>query len=172
MKNLAEKLENTRYFDTNVFRQIGSVLSIPSTTKSDLAFILGEDPLSPFNREKVTADIVSLAKKTSYSASINSSGYELTKNITEGDIIDVAKYLGVYAEFDLRHVNEICKRHFLENGNILNQNIFANLFYIRDVKGNLSTLKIVSQDTIRYALILPFSPSRLRHSGIRFFFLG
>ena len=65
------------------------------------------------------------------------ASYELTKDVTEEDIVGDAKGGGIYEEIDLAHVGQICLYDFIEGKKLFKKNGQLNLFWVRDKKGNL-----------------------------------
>lgn len=65
------------------------------------------------------------------------ASYEFTKNITEENIIGDARARRIYEETDLAHIKQICKRHIIKGEKLLKENGQANLFWVRNKKGDL-----------------------------------
>jgi hypothetical protein len=65
------------------------------------------------------------------------ASYEFTEDITEKDIINDAKTGEIYEEIDLAHVKQICERHIVKGEKLLKENGLANIFWIRNKKGEL-----------------------------------
>jgi hypothetical protein len=159
----------TSNINTVLFNFIGPTIALEAINTPDCSIILGEDSKSPFNSDQVNFDLSAMAKKLKFSPPTVISGYDLSSDTTEEEIVESSKRIGIYREFDLRHINEVCRRHFFDSENILSRKILSNLFFVRDLKGNLSILKVVCHDKMKYSILLPFTPKRKRFKEHRFF---
>ncbi len=98
------------------------------------------------------------------------ASYEFTENITEENIVADAKSSNIYEEVDLAHIMQICKRHIIGGEKLLLEGGKANLFWIRNKKGELCEVGVGLGVGGWVVSTSPFDPSDGWGLGRRSFF--
>jgi len=98
------------------------------------------------------------------------ASYELTKDVTEENIINDAKTGGIYDEVDWAHIKQICERHIIKGEKLLKENGFANLFWVRNKKGDLCKVYVGLRSDGWNVGVPEFNPTARWNAGDRSFF--
>ena len=152
-----------------LFREVIGPISLASSNSPDCSFILGKHPLSPFDYNKVDMELIKSASRIQASPETLVSAYEMPADMTESELFELSKGQGLHFLYDLRHISEVCRIHFLER-KILSESLLSNIFFCRDSKFQLCILKVMCHNEMIYSLLTPFTPDRIRPKGQRVFF--